>query len=75
MSYVVCRTAIMSCDIHTHTPARNSSTKVLKTSICTILLNKIVTQTVLGMGMGMNITAHIREKGKLQPESGRLVSG
>ena len=32
--------------------------KVLQTSSCTILLCKCVIQSVLGMGMGMNVTAH-----------------
>ena len=38
-----------SCDIHTHTPARKSYTAG---SLC-----YFGTQTVLGMGMGMNVTA------------------
>ena len=45
---------LLSCDIHTHTPAR----KVLQTSSCTILSCKFVLRTVLVMGMGMNVTAH-----------------
>ena len=44
----------VSCDFHTHTPARKSYT----TSSCTILLYTIVLQTVLGMGMGTNVSAH-----------------
>ena len=43
----------LSCDVHTRTPAR----KVMQTSGCTILLYMCVTQTVLGMGTGMNVTA------------------
>ena len=52
---VVAASALLSCDIHTHTPAR----KVLQTSSCTILLYKIVLQTGLGMGMGINGTAQL----------------
>ena len=39
----------MSCDIHTHTPARKSYTNVL--------LYYLLIQTISGMGMGMNVTA------------------
>ena len=42
-----------SCDIHTHAPAP----KVLHISCSTHLFYKHALQTVLGMGMGMNITA------------------
>ena len=39
----------LSCDIHTHTP------KVIQTSCCPVVLYKVVLQTLLGMGMGMNV--------------------
>ena len=45
-------TKLLSCAIHTHTPARKSSTNFQ-------LLYKFVLQTGLGMGMGINGTAHI----------------
>ena len=41
--------ALLSCDIHAHTPAKQSSKKCL---LYTFLLQQL-TQTVLGMGMGM----------------------
>ena len=43
----------MSCDIHTHTPASKSYTNF----ICIHLFYQFVLQTVLGMGMGMHVTA------------------
>ena len=43
----------LSCDIHTHTPAR----MIIQNPSCTILLYKVVLQTLLGMDMGMNVTA------------------
>ena len=45
----------LSCDIHTHTPARKISTNFQL--YCTCLLYAVVIQTVLGMGMGMNVVA------------------
>ena len=49
----------MSCDAHTHTPARK---KVMRTSYCTHLFYKCGPQTIfsmgMGMGMGLNDTAH-----------------
>ena len=33
--------------------------QVIEASSCAILLYKFVLQTVLGMGMGMNVTAHV----------------
>ena len=44
----------LSCDIHTHTPAQK---KYIQTSSCTSLSYRCAIQTVLGMGMGMNVTA------------------
>ena len=40
----------MSFDVHTHIPCAKSYTDVL--------LYSCVLQTILGMGMGMNVTAH-----------------
>ena len=45
----------MSCDIHTHTPARKNYTNLQ----LYYLLYKCVQQTVLGLGMGVNVTAHL----------------
>ena len=50
---------VVSCDNHTHTLPE----KVIQTSSCTIiLLYKFVIQTVLGMGMGMNVTAQAGQR-------------
>ena len=48
----------LSCAIYTHTPARTSSTNF---QLCyfAILLYEFVLQTGLGLGMGINGTAHI----------------
>ena len=48
------RQRYVGCDIHTHALAL----KVIQTSSCTHLLSEDVLQTLLGMGTGMNVTAH-----------------
>ena len=50
------KTSNMSCDIHTHSPAQKSYANF----ILYHLLFEDVLQTGLGMGMGMNGTAHSR---------------
>ena len=51
----VARLALI-CDVHTHTPANK---KVVQTSCCTHFFYEHVLQTVLGMGMGMNVTPQV----------------
>ena len=50
-----------SCDIHTHTVPLPK--QVMQTSSCTMLLYTFVIQTVLGLGMGMNVTAQYYDSG------------
>ena len=49
------RAGSLSCDTHTHALAHASSTSFLP--YCTHLFCKAAPRTVLGMGMGMNVTA------------------
>ena len=49
------RSTIVGCDIHTHAPATNGSTNIM---LYPFLLRTCL-QTLLGIGMGMNVTAQI----------------